>query len=274
MTVMERIDKEYSGMSRAQQKIVHYLQENMRDLLLDSLAVFSKKAGSSEATVVRFAYHLGYSGYTDLQKCLRSEMMDKSEAAEPAVKAEAGPFAACTEDACRRLEQTMAKLDVTTLEHACAALMEAENVLVIGYLHSLGMGAQLFNMLDDMRPFVDFCRLLPDAYEINRRMHKNAAVMVVSFAPHYRYSYDLIRRASERQCKVVLMTDSRLNPLTKYADHLLVVDTLHDREAGCVDVTPAQHLAHMMIRHITSTYPDKVAEHQRTALKRFEEYLE
>lgn len=275
MTVMERIDKEYSGMSRAQQKIVHYLQENQKDLLFDSLAAFSKKAGSSEATVVRFAYHLGYSGYTELQKSLQAELLCGTEDVKNAEQPlDESPFAAFTDDACRRVKQTMDKLDTEELQKACDALMEAENVMIIGYLHSFGMAAQLFHMLDDVRPFVDFSRLLPDTYEVSRRMHKNAAVVVVSFTPHYRYSYDLIRRAAERQCKVILMTDNRLNPLAKYADHLLLAETFHDREAGCLDVTPAVHLAHMMIRCITASYPEQVARHQRTALKRFEEYLE
>ncbi len=275
MTVMERIDKEYSGMSRAQQKIVHYLQENQKDLLFDSLAAFSKKAGSSEATVVRFAYHLGYSGYTELQKSLQAELLCGTEDVKNTEQPlDESPFAAFTDDACRRVKQTMDKLDTEELQKACDALMEAENVMIIGYLHSFGMAAQLFHMLDDVRPFVDFSRLLSDTYEVSRRMHKNAAVVVVSFAPHYRYSYDLIRRAAERQCKVILMTDNRLNPLAKYADHLLLAETFHDREAKCLDVTPAVHLAHMVIRCITASYPEQVARHQRTALKRFEEYLE
>lgn len=276
MSTMDRITAQYGAMTKAQRKIVHHLQLNEQDLLFDSLAAFAQKVSSSEATVVRFAQQLGYSGYAQMQKALHDELLAQLRhcAAAPVPSNGEGPFHPLAAQAAQRMTEMYDELDMAQFDSFCRIIMEAANVLIVGYMDSFGVAAHTLHMLDGIRDNVDFARLLVETNEIYRRIHKNAVVLVVSFAPHYRYTHSLFELAAERGSTTLLITDSKLNPLAQTASHVLCAKPFFDREAKCLDISAPMHLIYSMVRHMTLAYPERVENYRKTSLKRFEEYLD
>lgn len=276
MDTMERIMAEYDAMSKSQQKIVHFMQLNEHDMLTDSLAVLSHKIGCSEATVVRFARQLGYSGYTDMQRALYNELLAKvNPSPQPPAGADGGNFfLPLANSAAQRIRTMYEELDMAEFDAFCRALMQAQSVLLVGYMDSFGVASHALHLLDDIRSNVNFARLLLETNEVYRHIHKEAAVLIVSFAPHYKYTKVLFDLAVQQGSTTLLITDSMLNPLARAASHVICAKPYFDAEARIMDVTAPTHLVYAMARKIATDYPDKVEAYRKSSMRRFEEYID
>jgi DNA-binding MurR/RpiR family transcriptional regulator len=269
--VLERMEKAYAGMSKGQRKIVHFLKAHPSDLAFDSLAAFSEKSGSSEATVVRFAHCLGYRGFTDMQREMQRALLKRTE---PEAPRPAAPYRFRAEAACAAIHEVYAGLDREAFEKSCTLLMQAERVLIIGYMDAFGVAAQALHALDTIRPHVEFSRLLFETNGVFRHLHPGTAVLVVSFEPHYKFSYEMMEMANAKKCPIVLLSDSTLNPMALLADYVLCAEPVRGRGADLMDVSAPIHLLSMMAQHMADTWPGEVERHRASSLRRFEEYLE
>jgi len=64
-------------MSKRQLKLANYILENTEDTAFLTSAKLGEKAGVSEATVIRFAQFLGFSGFKDVKKSLQQAIKQK-----------------------------------------------------------------------------------------------------------------------------------------------------------------------------------------------------
>src|SRR4051812_1683223 len=75
---VEKIKTAYNSMSETDKRLAQYVIEHYRELAFASAARVGKSVKVSPATVVRFANHLGLSGYSELQelaqRALRQEV--------------------------------------------------------------------------------------------------------------------------------------------------------------------------------------------------------
>jgi DNA-binding MurR/RpiR family transcriptional regulator len=279
MALMDQVALRYNRMSKTQQKIAHFLRESKQCLLFEPLAIFALKSGCSESSVVRFAQFLGYSGYSAMQNEMREELLcivqDTAFTSGSARYDRAeDPFLVSAKASYDRIQATYARLDRSVFEKSCRILMEADNVLIIGYMDGFGVAAQMLHMLDVIRENVRLSRLLFETNEINRRLNSDTAALFFSFAPHYKYTYQLLGQAEQKECTSILITDSFVNPLAAMADYTLCVETQFDAETQCVDVAAPIHLIHRMIDYMASHYQKRIAAHRSNSLRRFEEYLD
>ncbi len=166
------------------------------------------------------------------------------------------------------------ELDLAAFDAFCSALMRAQSVLLVGYMDSFGVAAHALHMLDDIRDNVDFTRLLLETNEVYRHIHKEAAVLFISFAPHYKYTKVLFDLAIQQGCTTLLLTDNMLNPLARAATHVICAKPYYDAEAKIMDVSAPTHLIYTMVRKITSDYADQVETYRKSSMRRFEEYID
>jgi len=68
----QRLHENKEALSKKQNLVAEYIIENYNDAVFLSCNELGIKAKVSDATVVRFAYALGYSGYTDMMKGLQN----------------------------------------------------------------------------------------------------------------------------------------------------------------------------------------------------------
>jgi DNA-binding MurR/RpiR family transcriptional regulator len=71
-TLAERLRRDYDSFSPAQQALARYLVDHLAELPLLSAHEVALAAHCSPATVVRFAQALGYAGYPELQRTVRT----------------------------------------------------------------------------------------------------------------------------------------------------------------------------------------------------------
>jgi DNA-binding MurR/RpiR family transcriptional regulator len=277
MNALARITSAYDTMSKSHRKIAHYVQSHRTTFLFDSLATVSNKVGSSEATIVRFAQKLGYSGYSTFQGALRDELRQQTGAAQTddaVAQADLGAFPGTfSDEACGRISKLYQSIDGDIFENASELLMTAESVLVIGYMDAFGVAAQAFHLIDGIRANTNFCRILFEINEIYRHIHRNAAILVYSFAPHYKFTYELLQIAREKGSRVVLVSDTPISPLVPLADYVLCAEIGREEGSVLVDVSAPAFLSYMLVRRMGEKYPAETAAFQAVTLRRYEEFL-
>lgn len=272
MNVIEKINDSYGQMSSSQQKIAKFIINNYKQAVFDSSESLSKKAGTSKATVVRFAHYLGYDGFTDMQLHMQSDLLAKSNSqnSEDQNKIE---FKNIIENSITKIMQMYSEIDFDEFKIICDEIMSKENILIIGYLDSFGVAAQLLHSLDSIRNNVYFLRLISDWSDIFKIMGENSAVLAVSFAPHYRYTLEGVQMAKAKGSTIITFADNYTNPFNKLSDHMIVFKLDGNEELNIKDTTPVTSFINYIINYLYGKYKEKIdyyIEHE----KRYEEYVE
>lgn len=131
-------------LTRAEQKILNYINTNPDSFLLSSIGQLSQRLGISDATVSRFARHAGCADFKGLKT------MVVEQASGPAAKiastlSQDGSFspAAWLERQQLYLTKTIQQLDDETFSKATAALIQARRI----FLHGKNASCPLAQML-------------------------------------------------------------------------------------------------------------------------------
>jgi DNA-binding MurR/RpiR family transcriptional regulator len=82
MTFEERIARRYPELRPAEQRVVRFFRNRREEVLIASAATMAAKAKTSDATVIRAARALGYSGLDGLRRALAEEMRQSLSPAE------------------------------------------------------------------------------------------------------------------------------------------------------------------------------------------------
>lgn len=127
-------------MSRAERRVAEYLRDHAEDVIFATAEQIGTAADTSDATVVRTAKTLGYSGLLELKYSLGQQVLG---ATKPSIRLrnrimQAGTetqsiFAHVFDEAGERLTETRRLLDPADFERAVDAFVNAREVLAIGY---------------------------------------------------------------------------------------------------------------------------------------------
>ncbi|WP_347861929.1 hypothetical protein U0355_01590 [Salimicrobium sp. PL1-032A] len=79
-TLEQAIRKWYPSLSKGQQKVADYLMKHQEKSAFLTASELGKEAGTSETTVIRVSYVLGFRGYSAMQKMIREDLLDQGEA--------------------------------------------------------------------------------------------------------------------------------------------------------------------------------------------------
>jgi DNA-binding MurR/RpiR family transcriptional regulator len=78
-TINVRIRKSFNDLTASQKLVAHYVLDNPKSIALYPAKEIGTLTNTSETTVIRFCYSLGYSGYSELQEEVRKTYLAKSE---------------------------------------------------------------------------------------------------------------------------------------------------------------------------------------------------
>lgn len=131
-------------LTRAEQKILDYINTNTDAFLFSSIGQLARRLGLSDATVSRFARHVGCTDFKDLKS------MVVEQASGPAAKmagtlSQDGPFspAAWLERQQLYLQKTVEQLDQDAFDRGVEALVSARRI----FLHGKNASSSLAQML-------------------------------------------------------------------------------------------------------------------------------
>jgi DNA-binding MurR/RpiR family transcriptional regulator len=134
-----RIAAGFSELAPAEQRVAEYLRNNRRDVIFATAADIAATTDTSDATVVRTAKALGYSGLPELKQEVGLQILTATPATQRLVegidRAGGDPISIAEHiflEAVERLEETRRLLDEDAFKVAIACITEANEVFAYG----------------------------------------------------------------------------------------------------------------------------------------------
>ncbi|MEJ8543731.1 MurR/RpiR family transcriptional regulator [Brevibacillus borstelensis] len=222
--VYQHIAERMSHMSKSQHKIANYILQNQNTVPFLTVGKLAKLSGVSEATVVRFATFLGYSGYPELQQYMQDSVQQQLTAAERLKMSqeiydeeELGIYEVFQDDIAN-IKATMEKLDVTAFREAVRLLLQAQRVYVAGSRSAASLAVFLqyyLNMMLGNAELVSSGDSFPERlYAVNEK----DVVIGISFARYTNSTIQILSFAKDKGATTIAITDNLLSPLIPHAD--------------------------------------------------------
>jgi DNA-binding MurR/RpiR family transcriptional regulator len=231
MTFDERIARQFATMSPAEQRVVHFFRHHREEVLIASAATMAAKAKTSDATVVRTARGLGYSGLDALRRSLAAEMRQSPSPADRLSRtldavgdSPAAAFHATIDTHLQCLQSLSSSIMPGQFERVVEALATARRVVAFGigpssaivdYLAiQLGrFGIEALSLTNTGLLFADDLRKLRDG----------DVVMILAYGRVYAELAALLDSAEAMGLRVFLITDSLAGALKKRVETVLSV---------------------------------------------------
>lgn len=227
--VADRISGQYAGMSKNQKAIAEFILEHMDQAVFMTAAKLGEALGISESTVVRFAARIGYAGYPEFQKALEERVRGRLNSireidAKYGNSSQSELLTSVMTADMEKLHYTMEHLDAAAFEAAVEILMKADNVYIMGLRSNQPLAGFLHFYLNMIRGGVHLLNTtsISETFEQMIRIGHRDCFVGISFPRYSMRTLKAMEFASDRNARVIAVTDSANSPMNLYSScHLL-----------------------------------------------------
>ncbi|MFS0645288.1 MurR/RpiR family transcriptional regulator [Siminovitchia sp. 179-K 8D1 HS] len=243
MKLTEMIQSHYGRLSKGQQTVAKYFLEQPREFAVHSAKEIGEMIGLSETTVIRFCYAIGLSGYSELQKTVRDQIIfEKSSlthyySSKMELADEPRFFEQVMERDRQLIRETIGHINEVDFHRAVDSLVSAERVYVCGLRSSFSSANWLAFSLGIVRENVQLIRRdTDDIFSAITGMDSQSVFIALSFHRYMKETVQIAEMAKSSGAVIIGITDSPLAPIREAADILL---PLHSMEMSTLDIAPA-----------------------------------
>ncbi len=224
--IIQNIRKNNEKLSKSHRLIADYICSNYDTVAFCTASQLGKAVGVSEATVIRFAYAMGYDGYPELQQALQnmiktklttvermrlSSEINKNDTLINTLKADMD-----------NIRQTIDGIDEETFENAVEAIIKAKTVYIIGLRNSSLLSQFLYYNFGFIRENVKLVNdVVGDVYEAIIPITSNDVCIGISFPRYSNRTLNAVKIANQQNAKIIALTDSKESPIAKHANYVL-----------------------------------------------------
>lgn len=229
-----RLQMIYHSLKSAEKKAADYLLLDPEGFAKGSVVEVAKKAGCSQATIVRLAKKLGYDGYAQMRGFILKNSNDTStlyqnlSENDSAVEVAQKVFISSVQ----AIEDTLNIMDKESYERAVDTLEKANRIIFIGagdasvvaqaaFLKMCRMGA-------DCLYFPDYDNQIVTAHHLK----PGDVLFAISHSGMTKSTLYAMRYAKKAGATVIAITNSPVSPIGKCADILLATATFHNDDIG------------------------------------------
>ena len=228
----DRIGVFYSGLSKGHKRIADFIKNNYEKASFMTAAKLGKTVGVSESTVVRFASHVGFDGYPELQKHLQELVkshLTSVQRMEVAANRMGGDdiindaFAADAE----MLKRTREGVSREDFFGSVAAINKAHKIYVLGSRSSASLAsfaAFYLNYLCDNVVLIDTSST-SEMFEQMFRISEQDVCIAISFPRYSNQTINALSFAKSRGATIISITDGEMSPIAQYATYQLVAES-------------------------------------------------
>jgi len=225
--VLKLLKEQIENFTYAQRKVGDYILKNPTEVAFLTVEQLAGLTKVSVATIMRVAYALQYTGYSQFQKDLQELLRDKIA---PSKRLEQNLekigcnkiLLECTAVQIKNIDKTVEFLSDETIEKTFALLNAAQNIYVIGIRTSFPMAHYLSDGL--IRLGVKCELLLPESVRMQMlisNLTTNDLVLAISLPRYAKQTVEVCRVAREKGARIVAITDGYASPLAALADTVL-----------------------------------------------------
>ena len=222
MSCAYKIREGMASYTDTEKKLAEYILQNKGEVTLSSAQTLGERAGVSAAAIIRFAHHLGYSGFTALKVDLAGDSADEISNFDDMIS-ERDSMAAVVKKAealnTMLQDQAYRLLNVESLEKAVDAMIRCRTVYLFGVS---GSGIEKLSRIDRR---VVYHKDFHDQLAATAHITDQDVALAVSYSGKTREVNTAMQFAKEQGAVTIAITQFRKSPLTRYADILLYIPT-------------------------------------------------
>ncbi len=218
--LLKRLREGADSFSRNQRTLARYVLKNYESVAFSTVSQLAQQSGVSDATIVRFAKALEFSGYPAFQKevrrLLRADLRGVERfklGAEPR-PGQQTPLDAVAAKERENISTLYDSFDARSFAAAVRMLRRASEVLVVGTRSTASLAYHLWFALDKIA--IDARRvstITSETYDHLSRMDRSGCVVVIGFPRYLREHVKLLEYAKARRLSTLTITDSPFSPL-------------------------------------------------------------
>jgi DNA-binding MurR/RpiR family transcriptional regulator len=227
------ITQQHHALSKRLQQVSQYVMEHTDSVAFDTLAEIAKAAGVHPSTLVRFANAFGYSGFSDMQKLFKIRYLKEQPSYSERIRTLQADSTGGDESATNpmriftdftranilSLEQLHSEVSEASISQALDLLQNAQSIYVAGVRRDYATAVHISYALRHIgRP----AYLVDGAGGMYREqagaIGSNDLLLAVCFKPYGEETLSAIHLARAQGAKVILITDSKFNPLVQEAE--------------------------------------------------------
>lgn len=227
--LLNKIDGSYESLSKGQKLLADYIIENYDKAVFLTAAKLGKIVGVSESTVVRFATQLGYSGYPEFQKALEELVRNKLNSIQRMEVTygritQSEILESVLHSDIEKIKLTLSNIDQNAFEAAVDTILKARRIYIIGIRSCAPLASFLsfyLNLIFDNVTAVH-TNSSSEIFEQLIRIGEEDVIIGISFPRYSMRTLKALEFASNRNAKVITLTDSVRSPMTLYSSCNLI----------------------------------------------------
>lgn len=267
----------FQSYSKGQKKIAKAILEEYDKCAYMTASKLGRYVGVSESTVVRFAYHLGFDGYSEFQKAVqelvKSKLTPNQRIEITKQRIGHGDILENVMDSdIAKIRGTFDKLDRSSFFNSCDAILGAKRIFIMGSRSTEPLAMVLkynLSLIFDNVILVE-PKSTAEVFEQMFSINSDDVFIAFSFPRYSSKSINAVRFAKQNKAKVIVCTDSVNSPL---AEHATFVLTAQSDMASFMDslVAPIS-IINAIIVEITSRREAKIRDRFDRLEKIWDEY--
>lgn len=226
MSVILKLNMMRNHLSKIEKKIADYILRNPEEVKELTTYEVAKICNTSQASIVRFAKKMGFSGYPAFKLSLSQDMGIRSVKQEVnVIDSEINPEDSIA-DVCQKVarenakvvEDTYSILDTEELEKAVQAILKAKRIMILGAGFSGVVARDLSYKLLELGKNVVFESDFHMQFSLLTTMKKKDLLIVISYSGKTKEIYEITKHAKERGLSIIALTTIASNPVRDLAD--------------------------------------------------------
>ena len=219
-----RLRRMFDSLRPAEKKVASYVLDNGGQVIYQSITELANATGTSDATIVRLANTLGYSGYQELKIALARELVspdknihDDIEPGDTLPVAVKKAFRANVQ----AVSDTLDVLDLDSLKDAVDAVIAAKQVYLYGVGTSALAAQDAYYKLLRVGIHANFYADMHMQAMSTALISADDVVIGFSHSGSTKDVVDIIDLAKQRGARVICITNRIRSPLARLADIML-----------------------------------------------------
>lgn len=225
--ILYMINEKYDTFSKMHRKLADYILENSDKAILMPISELADESGVSEATIVRFTYKLGYSGYKEFQRALLdsikytlttlqrldvSRELGENELIHSQVNSDVND-----------INTTFSNLDPVVIMNAAKEIDKSKKIFILGLRTSNILTqylAQYLRMMTFDVVLLEGTFMEPYEYLVN--MTSEDILICISLPRYSQRTIQSAKLVHERGFRIISLTDSESSPIFDYSTISLI----------------------------------------------------
>lgn len=226
MSVILKLNMMRNHLSKIEKKIADYILKNPEEVKQLTTYEVAKICNTSQASIVRFAKKMGFSGYPDFKLSLSQDMGIRSVKKEISIiDSEITPGDTMTEvcqkvsrENMKAIEDTYSLLEMNDLKKAVQMISKAKRIMILGAGFSGVVAKDLSYKLLELGKEVVFEADFHMQFSLLTTMKKKDLLFVISYSGKTKEVYEITKQAKERGIPIISLTSIASNPIRELAN--------------------------------------------------------